>query len=331
MKKLLTIILILSVFTGYAQVKKKPAVKGKATTAKGKAAKKGPAAKGPILVAGGFTKLPNGVLYKIIKKNTGPKIKLSDVVTFHVTQRTDKDSMLFSSYKMGQPVKVQAQPSRNVGDLMDILPLLAANDSAFVKVPVDSVFKGMEAQRPAFLAKGGNILCTIKIVKIQSIADAMAERQAGLVKIKEAETADANAYVSKHGLVLQTTASGLRYVITKPGTGPNAMPGDSIVIHYAGRLTNESVFDTSIESVARAAGTYQEGNPYQPLMFRLGVQPLIQGWVEGLQLLNKGAKATFVIPSALGYGEQGNGNIAPYSTLIFDVEVVDVVPGKDKK
>ncbi|MBD1365518.1 FKBP-type peptidyl-prolyl cis-trans isomerase [Mucilaginibacter sp. ZT4R22] len=278
--------------------------------------------------AQGFKTLPSGVQYQIITPNMGEKVKASDVVTFHVTQRTDKDSILFSSYKMGQPVKVQAQPSRNPGDLMDILPLLAAGDSAFVKIPVDTIFKGNDAQRPAFLAKGGNILCTIKVVQIQSLADAIAERNAGIAKLKAAEGSQGDAYIKKHGLVTKATPSGLRYVITKAGVGPKAQKGDSLAVNYAGRLTTEEVFDTSIESVAKAAGTYQQGRPYQPLTFVLGVQPLIAGWVEGLQLLNKGAKATFIIPSAIGYGEQGSGIIKPYSTLVFDVEMVNVIPGK---
>jgi FKBP-type peptidyl-prolyl cis-trans isomerase FkpA len=279
--------------------------------------------------AQGIKTLPTGVQYQILTPNTGEKIKASDVVTFHVTQRTDKDSILFSSYKMGQPVKVQAQPSRNPGDLMDILPLLAVGDSAFVKIPVDTVFKGNDAQRPAFLAKGGNILCTIKIVQVQTLAEAIAERNAGITKLKAAEAAQGDEYIKKHGLVTKTTPSGLRYVITKAGVGPKAQKGDSLAVHYAGRLTNERVFDTSIEAVAKAAGKYQQGNPYEPLSFVLGVQPLIAGWVEGLQLLNKGAKATFIIPSAIGYGEQGmGGDIPPYSTLVFDVELVNLVPGK---
>ncbi|OOQ58667.1 hypothetical protein BC343_08355 [Mucilaginibacter pedocola] len=273
--------------------------------------------------------LPTGVQYQIFTPNTGEKIKQTDVVTFHVTQRTDKDSVLFSSYKIGQPIKVQAQPSRNPGDLMDILPLLAVGDSAFVKVPVDTIFKGNDSQRPAFLAKGGNILCTVKILQIQTMAEAIAERNAGLEKLKAAEVADADAYIKKHNLVLKTTPSGLRYVITKFGVGPKAQKGDSLAVNYAGRLTNEKIFDTSIESVAKAEGVYQEGRPYQPLSFVLGEQPLIAGWVEGLQLMNKGSKATFVIPSAIGYGERGMGaEIKPYSALVFDVEIADLKVGK---
>ena len=89
----------------------------------------------------GFQHTPKGASYRIYTHSTSPKIKLSNVVTFHVIQKTDRDSMLFSSYAAGHPVQIQVQPSQNVADLMDIFPQVAANDSLLVKVPADSVFK----------------------------------------------------------------------------------------------------------------------------------------------------------------------------------------------
>jgi len=65
--------------------------------------------------------------------------------------------------------------------------------------------------------------------------------------------------------------------------------------------------------------------PFKPIRFPLGVQGMIPGWNEGLQLLAKGAKATFVLPSSLAYGEQGNQQIPPFTPLVFDVELVDII------
>jgi FKBP-type peptidyl-prolyl cis-trans isomerase FkpA len=82
-----------------------------------------------------------GAQYQIYTHNTGDKIKQNDVITFQFVQKTDKDSILFSTYVAGHPVQAQIQPSKNVGDLMDIFPLLAVKDSALIKVPTDSIFK----------------------------------------------------------------------------------------------------------------------------------------------------------------------------------------------
>ena len=274
-------------------------------------------------------RLPSGVQYLVVKQNPGEKIKLSDVVTFNVEQRTDKDSLLFSSFKMGQPVKIQVQPSRNVGDLMDVMPLLAVGDSALIKVPVDSIFKGHETERPAFLLAGGNVIYKVKIEKIQSITEAIAERNAGLAKIKAEESSQANAYIKAHKLLVKTTLSGLRYVITKQGTGIKPLAGDTVKVNYAGRTLDGKLFDTSIQSVAAAGGIENPGRPYEPIAFPVGKSKVIKGWDEGLLLLNEGTKATFIIPSDLGYGDQGSGpGIPPFSTLVFDVEMVKVIPGK---
>src|ERR1700742_778 len=94
-----------------------------------------------------FVHTPKGDLVKIITTNPGNKIKLNDVITFDVVQKTEKDSILFSSYQLGHPVKIQVQASQNVGDLMEVVTMLAEKDSALVKVPADSIFKGHEDQR----------------------------------------------------------------------------------------------------------------------------------------------------------------------------------------
>lgn len=273
----------------------------------------------------GMQRTAKGLQYQIIGQNAGDKIKQNDVITFQVVQKTDRDSILFSTYNQGQPVKVQVHPSTNIGDLMDIFPLLAANDSAVIKLPVDSVFKGHETERPPFLKAGSNLVFNIKILKIQTLNEAIAERNAGLAKIKADEKLNADGYITSHKLVVKTTPSGLKYIITRPGTKPKPLAGDTLLVNYTGRLLNGQVFDTSVEGDAKAAGTYQQGRDYKPISFPVGQQKVIAGWDEGLLLMNEGSKAQFIIPSGLAYGDQGNGpTIPPFSTLLFDVEIVKV-------
>jgi FKBP-type peptidyl-prolyl cis-trans isomerase FkpA len=273
--------------------------------------------------------LAGGVQCKIVAKGTGEKVKLNDVITFNVTQRTDKDSLLFSTYAQGSPVKAQVQASRNPSDLMEVFQLLSVQDSAVVKVPVDSVFKGHEADIPAFLKKGGYINYTVKIDKVQSLNDAIAERNAAMAKYKADELAVGDAYIKDHKLTVTPTASGLKYVVTKHGTGIKPLRGDSVYVNYVGRTARGKVFDTSIQTEAKAAGIEMPGRPYEPIKFVVGAGNVIPGWDEGLLLLSQGSKATFVIPSDLGYGEKGAGeDIKPFNTLVFDVELVKVIRNK---
>lgn len=111
---------------------------------------------------------------------------------------------------------------------------------------------------------------------------------------------------------LTTTASGLQYAITAPGTGPQPLPGQVVVAHYTGTLPDGTVFDT----------TRKEGG--QPFAFTLGRKRVIKGWDEGFALLHVGDKAVFVIPAELAYGEKQVGPIPPHSTLRFEVEFVEL-------
>lgn len=140
----------------------------------------------------------------------------------------------------------------------------------------------------------------------------------GYFQEKEAQSARKNieagkAYLkengSREGVV--TTASGLQYEVLSEGTGKSPKATDKVRCHYEGRLTDGTVFDSS----------YQRGEPAD-----FGLNQVIAGWTEGVQLMKEGAKYRFHIPYLLGYGERGAGaSIPPYSTLVFDVELIKVL------
>jgi peptidylprolyl isomerase len=110
-----------------------------------------------------------------------------------------------------------------------------------------------------------------------------------------------------------TTASGLKVKITEKGNGKQVIKGDKVTAHYTGTLEDGKKFDSS-----------KDRN--QPFSFKVGTGQVISGWDEGFQLLSIGDKATFTIPSNLGYGANGAGGvIPPNATLFFDVEVIDAV------
>lgn len=107
-----------------------------------------------------------------------------------------------------------------------------------------------------------------------------------------------------------TTASGLQYEVLKPGAGAKPTTSDKVTVHYHGTLLDGTIFDSSV-------------NRGQPATF--GVTQVIQGWVEGLQLMPLGSKYKFYIPYNLGYGERGaGGDIGPYATLVFEVELLKI-------
>ncbi len=107
------------------------------------------------------------------------------------------------------------------------------------------------------------------------------------------------------------TASGLQFKLLKEGTGAKPGPEDIVKVHYMGKTIDGRQFDSS----------YDRGEPAQ---FRLN--QVIKGWTEGLQLMKEGSQAILFIPYDLGYGERGAGNvIKPFETLIFEVELLEVI------
>ena len=108
------------------------------------------------------------------------------------------------------------------------------------------------------------------------------------------------------------TESGLQYKVLEEGTGKSPLETDKVKCHYEGRLLDGTIFDSS----------YEKGQPAE-----FGLRGVIKGWTEGLQLMKEGGKYELYIPSDLGYGPRGGGQvIGPNATLIFVIELLEVIP-----
>lgn len=176
----------------------------------------------------------------------------------------------------------------------------------------------VEGQEVVDTVVQGDVLKTLEIIRVGEAAEkfnaveafrvfegARAQREAE-EKQKQKELLD------KVAAGYEETASGLHYQILQKGDGKQATKGAMVSVHYKGQLLDGTVFDSSYKRK-------------QPIDFAVGIGQVIAGWDEGIQLLQVGDKARFVIPSNLAYGERGAGGvIPPNATLIFDVELVGV-------
>lgn len=283
-----------------------------------------------------FEKGEGDMLYKMYEDKEGPKIKEGDFVALRAVEKTEEDSIIYSSYEYDRPSLLVKEKSLFKGDLYAALGMLSEGDSATFKINADSMEKKMGRPKPKN-TKGKYYVYDIKVVKVipkgkldeQAFRTKLNEYMAvESQKVKSQEAGKISNYISKNDLKPTVTTSGLNYIVTKKGTGPKAKVGDSIVLNYTGRFLNGKVFDTSDKVVAEKEKVFNPQRPYEPMRVPAGTNSTIPGFDEALLLFPKGTEVTVIIPSKLGYGEQGSQAIPPFSPLVFELEIMNVIPAK---
>jgi FKBP-type peptidyl-prolyl cis-trans isomerase FkpA len=283
-----------------------------------------------------FEKGPGDMLYKIHEDKDGELIKDGDFVSFKAIEKTEEDSILYSSYDYDRPTPLIKEKAMFKGDLYTAIGMLSEGDSATFKISLDSLEKKMN--RPKIPnTKGKYLVYNIKVDKVISKGKLKEEAFRAEVekffkgereKAKNLEAGKISGYISSKDLKPTATASGLNYVITQQGKGTKPAVGDTVEFNYTGMFLTGKIFDTSVQERAKESGTFNAMRPYQPIKVPAGVQSTIPGFDEALMLFPKGTKATIILPSKLAYGEQGTPAIPSYMPLVFDIEVVNVIPKK---
>ena len=285
----------------------------------------------------GCTKFEKGegdMMYKFHTDKSGEKIKEGDFIAFKAIETTEGDSVLYSSYDYDRPSLLVKEKSVFKGDLFAALGLLSEGDSATFKINIDSMVAKMGRPQPKDTTSK-YLIYTIKVNKVipkGKLTDSLfrgkidAFLKTEMQQAKSGEAVKVKAYISSKNMKPTVTTSGLNYVISKQGSGSKANPGDTVVVHYTGMFLSGKVFDSSLIEVAKKSGTFNAGRNYEPLKLPVGMQGSIPGFEEGLMLLTKGSKATLILPSTLAYGEQGNQGIPPFTPLVFEIEMLNIIP-----
>ena len=205
---------------------------------------------------------------------------------------------------MNQPISgVEALASyaigRQIGEQLQGQP--------FPGLQVDALLQGLGAVLRAEVSPYKEAELRAALDELNRRVQRMQKQQANSMAAAGEQFLKQNA--GKPGIV--TTGSGLQYEILQPGTGKTPHAKSSVRVHYEGCLIDGTVFDSSI----------QRGEPLE-----FPVNGVISGWTEALQLMQEGARWKLYIPQELGYGARGaGGDIGPYSTLIFEVELLAVL------
>jgi FKBP-type peptidyl-prolyl cis-trans isomerase FkpA len=273
-----------------------------------------------------YQQTESGLTYKFHRDNEGVQAKPGDYINVEIAYYTSKDSSLFDSRVTGQPMIMSLSEPLYPGDILEGFAMMSEGDSATFLVVADSFFmKNIGMETPDFIEKGSKIRFEVRLNNVKDLAAIQQEQEEKMAESKKAEQSILENYLRDNNIAQAPTPSGLIFVEEKKGTGKKAENGKTVKVHYVGRLLDGTVFDTSREDVAKANGTYNPQRPYEAFEFTLGQGMVIRGWDEGISYMNVGGKAKLVIPSELAYGSQGAGGlIPPNSTLVFEVELIDV-------
>lgn len=268
----------------------------------------------------GYTKSETGLHYQFFNHDeNGAKPTEGDGIGIkYVFKLLSNDSTLVNSNEVsrdGSGIARFAMPKSSfIGSVEEAMMMMALNDSASFIVSADSFFLKTNRMTalPPFCKPNEKIKCDIKLVEIttkKQIEENRKKQEEEIAKLEGEEKPKLDKYLADNKISATPTESGLIFIETQKGKGkdhPKAT--DEVTVHYTGTLLDGTKFDSSVDRG-------------EPTTFPLNA--VIPGWTEGIQLMSKGSKAKLIVPSAIGYGPRGSGPIPPFSTLVFEVELID--------
>ena len=272
----------------------------------------------------GYQKTPTGLFYKIITKGEGAQPQVGELMDVSISCMVNDTIVIIPESEN----TMMMGTSMFSGDLFEGMAMMHVGDSASFIVDIDSTFVTL-FQSPGLpwgLLPTDVMRFEVRLDDVYPESEYMQrvaaklkqERDARVAQLKADhpnETADAEhelmEYLVSNRIRPAATESGLYYLKTQDGNGERPEFGQMVRVHYTGKLLDGTVFDSSYDR-------------NEPIIFPVGVGQVIAGWDEGIMLMSKGEKGVLYIPYYLGYGDRAAGDkIAPFSNLIFEVELVD--------
>lgn len=262
----------------------------------------------------GFSRARDGILYQLHKiGEETEKAKHGDFITADIVYKTINDSVFFTGRR-----KLQIAEPEYKGSIDRCFMMLSEKESAtFIISASDFFHKTIQSDLPSFLAEGDIIKVTLDIIEIQTEGEYHKEKEAFLHWIEDFgdyEKVILSQFLDQEKLTVEPEKNGMYRIVLKEGSGKIIEPGDTLTINYEGKFLDGKFFDSTIKR-------------NQPFQFVYGTEwQVIKGLEDALSLMKEGEKSLFILPSELAFGEEGSstGMIPPYTSLIFEVEVLRI-------
>ncbi len=261
-----------------------------------------------------FEKHESGLEYKIIEKVAcDSTLQIGDVVSLNLSYEKEDGTVIFNSSNSERNyLRTVAKPSHKGGSFEDGLLLLCVGDSAIFRINGDSFLRYSESYStiPDGIGLDDYIIVKIRVKEIVAKEDFTEILSDRFHESEEVEMEILDRYLKNANITTTPTSSGLYYIETKKGNGAQAKPGDQVNVNYTVTLIDGQMIETSLDT--------------KPINVKLGLNQVIPAWEEGIIKMKEGGTATIIAPSKIAYGKDGKGSILPYSTLVFELELVKV-------
>ena len=260
----------------------------------------------------GYKKTADGLYYKFHVKGDDTTTLTTGMVMTISMKYSVNDSVLFNSSQNPEPFMLPLSEPTYKGDIYTALAMMKPGDSASFITSADSFFlKTIKLpELPDSTYKGKEIYFDVKMIAAQTQQQIEMAKQAELAVLKAEEETKLNSYLSANNVTVAPLASGLYFTETKKGSGQKPKLGDIARFHF-------KVSDVS-------GNEYYSSFEQEPMRWESGKEFDNAGATEALTLMSKGSKATAIVPSSIGFGERGRGQmVAPYTSLVYEFEMLD--------
>lgn len=262
----------------------------------------------------GYSRMENGNYYKLLKINDSEvRCKAGDFVTADISYKTLNDSVFFQGRR-----KFQIGKPQYPGSIDACLSMIGKEEAASFILPAADFFtRTLGTSTPSFLESSGKIKIEAEIIDIQTQEQYNREKEAFLKWTEdfgEYEKIILKQYLQDSRMRINPTGNGLYSLVLKKGNEKMVQTGDTVVVHYEGRFLNGRFFDSTKKR--NEAFQFVYGQQWQ----------VIKGMEEAIATMHEGERSLFIMPSELAFGDKGSstGIIPPFTSLIFEVELISV-------
>lgn len=258
----------------------------------------------------------SGLEYQIVERSTdtnNKKLQYGDVVVLNLSYEIEGGEVLYTSASQNRRYLRQLNTaSHSGGSFEDGLALLHEGDSAIFRINAEKFLQYTESYKtlPKIITSEDFILVKLRVIEILEHNEYESLLTEQYHKSEEVELQLLSKYLENANIQTSPTSSGLYYIDIETGSGKQAQIGDYVQIHYTLTLIDGRLIETTLDK--------------KPIYFKVGEYKDIKGMNEGICYMREGGSAKLIIPSSLGYGSMTKNDILPYSTLIFEIQLISI-------